>query len=250
MALFAACAAVALVVVHFRDNDEPRMSLLAEQSARPLPVRRSGLLSLLAFTALILVPSLNSFGRGWEKATAAMLSLFVLIALLASGLRTRRDHRLLLERHQRLVRLGRPGGSRAVSQAVLGGDPGRVGHARVPAVGALERGGGAVAADAGGDRRRALGSRGGCRGRSLTPRRRLRAGHETRRRGAPAPARRGRRPAGVPDRVPAGDRPPIRAPSLPPTPSSTRDGRGDRRAARAPRPGIKPRAVDDGDARR
>ena len=45
----------------------------------------AGLLSLLAFTALILVPSLNSFGRGGEKVTAALLSLFVLVALLALG---------------------------------------------------------------------------------------------------------------------------------------------------------------------
>jgi hypothetical protein len=45
----------------------------------------AGLLSLLAFTALILVPSLSSFGRGWEKVTAAVLSLFVLIALIALG---------------------------------------------------------------------------------------------------------------------------------------------------------------------
>jgi hypothetical protein len=45
----------------------------------------AGLLSLLAFGALILMPALNSFGRGWEKATAAILSLFVLIALLALG---------------------------------------------------------------------------------------------------------------------------------------------------------------------
>lgn len=45
----------------------------------------AGLLSLLAFTALILTPTLSSFGRGWEKATAAVLSLFVLIALLAVG---------------------------------------------------------------------------------------------------------------------------------------------------------------------
>jgi hypothetical protein len=45
----------------------------------------AALLSLLAFTALILVPALSAFGRGWEKATAAVLSLFVLIALLALG---------------------------------------------------------------------------------------------------------------------------------------------------------------------
>lgn len=45
----------------------------------------AGLLSLLAFGALILSPTMGSFGRGWEKAAAAFLSLFVLIALLALG---------------------------------------------------------------------------------------------------------------------------------------------------------------------
>ncbi len=43
------------------------------------------LLSLLAFTVLILVPALSSYGRGWEKATAAFLSFFVLAALIAVG---------------------------------------------------------------------------------------------------------------------------------------------------------------------
>ena len=61
------------------------MNLLAEIGAVHFLFGGAGLLSLLAFTALILVPSLNSFGRGWEKATAAVLSLFVLIALLALG---------------------------------------------------------------------------------------------------------------------------------------------------------------------
>jgi len=46
----------------------------------------AGLISLLAFTALILVPAIGSFGRGWEKATAAALSLVVLIALVAVGI--------------------------------------------------------------------------------------------------------------------------------------------------------------------
>jgi hypothetical protein len=45
----------------------------------------AGLLSLLAFTALILVPAISSYGRGWEKATAAFLSLFVLAALVLIG---------------------------------------------------------------------------------------------------------------------------------------------------------------------
>jgi hypothetical protein len=46
----------------------------------------AGLISLLAFTALILVPAIGSFGRAWEKATAAVLSLMVLIALIALGI--------------------------------------------------------------------------------------------------------------------------------------------------------------------
>jgi len=45
----------------------------------------AGLISLLAFAALILVPAIGSFGRGWEKATAALLSLIVLVALVAIG---------------------------------------------------------------------------------------------------------------------------------------------------------------------
>jgi len=45
----------------------------------------AGLISLIAFTALILVPAMGSFGRTWEKATAAMLSIFVLAALVAIG---------------------------------------------------------------------------------------------------------------------------------------------------------------------
>ena len=45
----------------------------------------AGLISLLAFAALILVPAIGSFGRGWEKATAALLSVLVLIALVGIG---------------------------------------------------------------------------------------------------------------------------------------------------------------------
>jgi hypothetical protein len=45
----------------------------------------AGLVSLVAFTALILVPAIGSFGRTWEKATAIFVSVFVLVALLAIG---------------------------------------------------------------------------------------------------------------------------------------------------------------------
>ena len=45
----------------------------------------AGLITLLAFTGLILVPALGAFGRAWEKAAAAFLSLFVLVALVLVG---------------------------------------------------------------------------------------------------------------------------------------------------------------------
>jgi hypothetical protein len=46
----------------------------------------AGLISVLAFAALILAPAIGSFGRTWEKATAVLVSIFVLLALLAIGL--------------------------------------------------------------------------------------------------------------------------------------------------------------------
>ncbi len=46
----------------------------------------AGLITLIAFTTLILVPAIGSFSRGWEKATAAALSLIVLVALVGLGL--------------------------------------------------------------------------------------------------------------------------------------------------------------------
>ena len=46
----------------------------------------AALISLVAFAVLILVPAIGSFGRGWEKATAAVLSVIVLVALIAVGI--------------------------------------------------------------------------------------------------------------------------------------------------------------------
>jgi hypothetical protein len=45
----------------------------------------AGLICLVAFVALILVPALSSQGRIWEKAAAGFLSLFVLAALIVVG---------------------------------------------------------------------------------------------------------------------------------------------------------------------
>jgi hypothetical protein len=45
----------------------------------------AGLISLVAFVGLILVPAVSSYGRVWEKAAAGFLSLFVLVALVLIG---------------------------------------------------------------------------------------------------------------------------------------------------------------------
>ncbi|MDX6617198.1 MAG: hypothetical protein QOD60_2289 [Solirubrobacterales bacterium] len=46
----------------------------------------AAVITLVAFTGLILMPALGSFSRGWEKLAAGMLSLFVLAALILVGL--------------------------------------------------------------------------------------------------------------------------------------------------------------------
>lgn len=45
----------------------------------------AGLISLVAFVGLILVPALGAYGRLWEKLTASLLSLFVLASLVLIG---------------------------------------------------------------------------------------------------------------------------------------------------------------------
>ncbi|HEY5197647.1 MAG TPA: hypothetical protein VIJ51_11550 [Solirubrobacteraceae bacterium] len=45
-----------------------------------------GVLGLAAFVGLILVPAWSSYGRLWQRFTAAFLSLYVLAALLGIGL--------------------------------------------------------------------------------------------------------------------------------------------------------------------
>jgi hypothetical protein len=45
----------------------------------------AGLISLVVFVGLILMPTLGAYGRIWEKAAAGVLSLFVLAALILVG---------------------------------------------------------------------------------------------------------------------------------------------------------------------
>ena len=45
----------------------------------------AGLVTLVAFVGLILVPALSAYGRIWEKAVAGLLSVIVLAALVLVG---------------------------------------------------------------------------------------------------------------------------------------------------------------------
>ena len=60
--------------------------LLARISNDYLLFGGAGLISLVAFVGLILVPALGSYGRIWEKAAAGFLSLFVLATLVLIGI--------------------------------------------------------------------------------------------------------------------------------------------------------------------
>jgi hypothetical protein len=59
--------------------------LLARISNDYLLFGGAGLISVVAFVGLILVPAMGSYGRIWEKAAAGFLSLFVLAVLVLVG---------------------------------------------------------------------------------------------------------------------------------------------------------------------
>ena len=51
-----------------------------------IAIGAAGLISVVAWAALILVPALGSFTRVWERAVAVVLSLYVLAAFIGAGL--------------------------------------------------------------------------------------------------------------------------------------------------------------------
>jgi hypothetical protein len=59
--------------------------LLAQIGPEYLLFAGAGLISLVAFVGLILVPAVGSYGRAWEKVVAGFMSLFVLVALVLIG---------------------------------------------------------------------------------------------------------------------------------------------------------------------
>jgi hypothetical protein len=63
----------------------PVMLLPAKIPPEYLLFGGAAVISLLTFAALILAPAIGSYGRTWEKAMAAILSVFVLGALVLAG---------------------------------------------------------------------------------------------------------------------------------------------------------------------
>lgn len=61
-------------------------ALVAQIGSEYLLFGGAGLVALLAFGGLILVPALGAYGRAWEKLAAGFLSLFVLAALVLVGI--------------------------------------------------------------------------------------------------------------------------------------------------------------------
>jgi hypothetical protein len=59
--------------------------LLAKIAPEYLWFGGAAVVSLAAFAALILIPAVHSYGRGWEKAAATAVSLVVLLALALIG---------------------------------------------------------------------------------------------------------------------------------------------------------------------
>lgn len=62
------------------------MPVVAKLGTEYILFGAAGLISLIAFGLLILAPAIGSFGRTWEKVTAVLVSVFVLLALLAIGI--------------------------------------------------------------------------------------------------------------------------------------------------------------------
>ncbi len=58
---------------------------LAKLGDQYLLYAAAGVICLVAFVTLILSPALSAHGRIWEKATAGLLAVFVLAALVLGG---------------------------------------------------------------------------------------------------------------------------------------------------------------------
>jgi hypothetical protein len=58
---------------------------LSQLSVTEIALGAGGLLTLVAYVTLIAIPAWTSYGRWWERAGAAFMSLFILVTLVGIG---------------------------------------------------------------------------------------------------------------------------------------------------------------------
>lgn len=58
---------------------------LSQLSVTEISLGAGGLVTLIAYVALIVIPAWTSYGRWWERVGAAFMTLFILATLLGIG---------------------------------------------------------------------------------------------------------------------------------------------------------------------
>jgi hypothetical protein len=59
---------------------------LSQLSATEIALGGGGIVTLIAYVSLIVVPAWTSYGRWWERIGAAFMTLFILATLVGLGL--------------------------------------------------------------------------------------------------------------------------------------------------------------------
>jgi hypothetical protein len=58
---------------------------LSELSTNEIALGAGGVVALIAYVVLIVIPAWTSYGRWWERISASLMTLFILVTLLAVG---------------------------------------------------------------------------------------------------------------------------------------------------------------------
>jgi hypothetical protein len=58
---------------------------LSDLSTTEIALGAGGIVALIAYVILIVIPAWTSYGRWWERISASLLTIFILATLLAVG---------------------------------------------------------------------------------------------------------------------------------------------------------------------
>ena len=58
---------------------------LSELSTNEIALGAGAFVALIAYVVLIVIPAWTSYGRWWERISASLLTVFILVTLLAVG---------------------------------------------------------------------------------------------------------------------------------------------------------------------